>query len=188
MTIILAIILGSAFGFALYEAGAAYRFNLRSMLRLEDLSLMKTIMFAIGLASFWTAIGLQTGIVNVGHLSVKAMNGGVIAGGIIFGLGFGFVGSCPGTALASLPFYNKIKTLGIIVGGLAGAAALSLTYSFWQASGLLKALDYGKITFFALSPKFPSVFSIGTPGLMVAGILFIAAAFFLPVKVSGKNN
>ena len=49
--IILSIILGSAFGFALYYAGAANRKNIRAMLRLEDLTLMKTILYGIGFAS-----------------------------------------------------------------------------------------------------------------------------------------
>ena len=51
MEIVMAIILGSLFGFALYYAGAAKRKNVRAMLRLEDLTLMRIIVYAIGYAS-----------------------------------------------------------------------------------------------------------------------------------------
>ena len=41
------------------------------------------------------------------------MNAGVLLGGIIFGIGFGWAGNCPGTALAGLPHTIKVKTFGV---------------------------------------------------------------------------
>ena len=61
---------------------------------------MKIILFAIGLAGALIAAANLMGIFNIDHFSIKSMNAGVILGGIIFGLGFGAVGNCPGTALA----------------------------------------------------------------------------------------
>lgn len=181
--IILAILLGSAFGFALYNAGAADRKKIRAMLRLENLELMKIILFAIGLASFLLSASALLGIFNIGHLSIKAMNAGVILGGLIFGVGFGLVGSCPGTSLASLPYPNKAKTLGIILGGLSGALAYSLSYGWWEQLGLFSALDMGKLTLFAVTKAGPSVSEIGFSGQLIAGALFMLAAWALPEKI-----
>lgn len=181
--IILAIILGSAFGFALYNAGAADRKHIRSMLRLENLELMKIILFAIGLASFLLSAAALLGIFDAGHLSIKAMNAGVILGGLIFGIGFGIVGSCPGTSLASLPYPNKIKTAGIILGGLSGALAYSLSYGWWKDLGLFAALDFGKLTLFAVTKSGPSVFAAGFAGQLLLGLLFMLGAFLLPQKI-----
>jgi hypothetical protein len=48
MDIVLAIILGIFFGFALQRVGATNPQNIINMLRLKDLHLMKAIFFAIG--------------------------------------------------------------------------------------------------------------------------------------------
>ena len=45
MMIVLAILLGGFFGFALYKVGAANMDNLLSMLSLRNLTLMKIILF-----------------------------------------------------------------------------------------------------------------------------------------------
>lgn len=180
--IILSIILGSAFGFALYYAGAANRKNLRAMLRLEDLTLMKTILYGIGFASVLIGSSTLLGILDTAHFSIKSMNAGVLIGGAIFGIGFGLIGSCPGTSVASLPYANKVKTLGIVAGGLFGAFLFSLTYGNWVASGVFQALNLGKLTIFKISPKFPALFVMGAEGLLLLGLGFIIISYFLPTK------
>ena len=51
MKIVLAIILGFFFGYVLYLTGAASPKRLIAMLRFEDSTLMKIILFGIGFAS-----------------------------------------------------------------------------------------------------------------------------------------
>lgn len=183
LNILLAVILGSFFGFALYYVGAAYRKNIRKMLRLEDLSLMKIILFAIGYAGALFAGTILLGIVDIGHMDVKTMDMSVVLGGIIFGLGFGVLGSCPGTALASFPYKNKVKTWGVVIGGLFGALLFSLSYGWWKEAGLYKALAMGKVTIFKLSPKFPSLMELGAEGLLAMGLVMMAIAWVLPQKL-----
>ena len=62
MMIVLAILLGGFFGFALYKVGAANMDNLLSMLSLRNLTLMKIILFAIGLASVLVALFYAIGL------------------------------------------------------------------------------------------------------------------------------
>ena len=101
MNILLAVILGGLFGFALYFTGASHPKKLVSMLKLHDISLMKIILFAIGLSSVLLSIANALGILDLSHLSIKSTNLGVLIGGLIFGVGFGWIGSCPGTCVAA---------------------------------------------------------------------------------------
>lgn len=183
LEILLAVLLGSFFGFALYYVGAAYRKNIRNMLRLEDLSLMKIILFAIGFAGALFAVSIMLGIMNLGHMDVKTMDMGVVLGGIIFGVGFGWLGTCPGTALASFPYKDKVKTWGVVAGGLFGALLFSLNYSWWKEVGLYKAMAMGKVTIFKLSPKFPALLDVGAEGLLVLSLVMLVIAWVLPQKV-----
>lgn len=180
MNILLAVFLGGLFGYALYTVGAAKRSNIRSMLRLENLELMKIILFAIGFASSLLALTTWMGFFELKHLSIKEMHAGVLLGGLIFGVGFGALGGCPGTVLAALPYTNKIKTLAMIFGGLFGAWAFSLSYGWWQEQGLFAAWNLGKLTLFQLSEAYPAVFVWGPEGLLFLGALLMLTAWLIP--------
>ena len=182
MDIIRAIILGALFGGTLYWVGAANPKQLVSMLRLKDLSLMKIIVFGIGFASVLLAVSIGLRIFDLGHLNIKSMNLGVIIGGLIFGIGFGWVGTCPGTCVAASGTNGAKKGLVAVLGGLLGAFIFSLTYGWWKALGLFSVVDLGKMTLFNLSDKFPSVFNIGYVGLLIVGIIFMIVAYLIPLK------
>ncbi|MEN8078423.1 YeeE/YedE thiosulfate transporter family protein [Clostridioides difficile] len=184
MNILLAILLGGFFGFALYYVGATGFSNISKMLRLEDLSLAKVILFAIGFSSVLLSISAMIGIFNISHLSVKAMNLGVIIGGLIFGFGFGLAGTCPGTCVGSLGgVFGIRKAISGVIGGLLGAFAFSLSYGYFKDLGLFNTLDYGKITLFNISDKYPSVFNIGYIGLLIIGVIFMIGAYFIPKRI-----
>ncbi len=70
--IILAIVIGAAFGFALDRVGATNPNLIIGMLRLGRMHLMKTILLGIGTGSVLLFGGLLLGLVDPGHLSVKA--------------------------------------------------------------------------------------------------------------------
>ena len=90
--IVLAIVVGAAFGFMLDRVGATNPGVIIGMLRLSNLHLMKTIMLAIGTASVLLFAGLMLGAVDPGHLSVKDAYWGVFVGGLLLGAGFAIAG------------------------------------------------------------------------------------------------
>lgn len=180
MQIVLAIILGALFGAVLYWVGASSPKKLIAMLRLQDFTLMKIIVFGIGFGSILLSVFSLLGWFNISHLSVKATNLGVIVGGLLFGIGFGTVGTCPGTCVAAAGSGGAKKSLSAILGGLLGAWLFSLTYGFWKNIGLFSTMDLGKLTLFQISDKFPFVFSIGYGGLLIVGTIFILIAYLLP--------
>ena len=188
MEILLAIILGGFFGFALYYVGATNYTKLLNMLRLKDLSLMKIILFAIGFSSFLLAIASFIGILDISHLDIKTTHLGVVIGGLIFGIGFGWAGTCPGTCIAGSSSGGLKKALVVIIGGLLGAFSYSLSYGSLNELGLFDIMNFGNLTLFKLSDKFPSVFQIGFGGLLIMGLLLMAIAAYLPVNLSFNKN
>lgn len=182
MDLFIGLVTGALFGAALYLSGAACPAKMRQLLRLEDYTIFKIILFALGLASSLLFVFNLVGILEWSHLSVKTMHLGVIIGGLIFGVGFGMVGSCPGTAFAAVGTGVYKQAIMIVLGGIVGALVFSLMYECIANTGIFDALNYGKLTLFYISYSFPSILDISYVGLLVMGVLFMAAAWFMPYK------
>ncbi|MDD4159602.1 MAG: YeeE/YedE thiosulfate transporter family protein [Synergistaceae bacterium] len=182
MDLFICLATGTFFGAALYLSDAASPVRMRQMLRLEDYTIFKIILFAIGLSNVLLFVFNMAGILNLSHLSVKTMHLGVIIGGLIFGVGFGMVGSCPGTSFAAIGTNVYKQALMIAVGGIIGALVFSFMYKGFVDMGIFKAMNFGKLTLFKISEKYPSVTEIGYSGLLVMGMIFMAAAWFMPDK------
>jgi uncharacterized membrane protein YedE/YeeE len=180
MTLLLAIVLGTFFGFTLHRAGATHSDNILRMLSLQDLYLAKAILFAIGLTSVALWVAVPIGLVDPGHFSVKATHLGVLAGGLIFGVGFALAGYCPGTAVAALG-QGRRDAIWFVAGGLLGALAYMVVYPAIEASGIFAVWDAGKITLAATGNEhFASV--AGAWLLAAAGAALMAGAALLPSR------
>lgn len=188
-TLVIAVILGLAFGSALDRVGATNSNVLLRMLSLKDLHLAKTILLGIGLASSLMFFGQMVGLVDVGNMSVKTSYLGVLIGGLIFGLGWAFSGYCPGTGVAALATLRK-DAIAFILGGLGGALLYALTYPMWESTGLL---DGTKLTAGVIEGSGADG-ALGLPGQVVGlvlGLVFIALAFVMPrfpLRRPGKST
>lgn len=187
--IILAIVLGFAFGFVLDRVGATNPSIIGRMLNLTNLNLAKTILLAIGVGSVLMFAGQMLGIVDVGHMSVKAAYVGVFIGGLMLGAGWALAGFCPGTGVVAAGSGRK-DALFYIAGGLLGAAAYMVTYPAWKASGLLNDIAGGKVTLGTVpGSKFDGLTALPGDILgIVLGLGFIALAFALPERLVGKPS
>ncbi len=185
MTILLAVIIGLAFGFTLNRIGATNPQNIINMLRLTDLRLLKSIAFGIGLSSVLLFGGMAIGFIDPAHLSVKAAYIGVIVGGAIFGAGFAIGGYCPGTSLGAVAAGRK-DALFFIAGGLLGAFAYMLAYGWVKGTFLLNDIMGGKVTLAVTeNEKYDAIFS-AIPGTVLAlflGIGLMIFAWFLPSEL-----
>lgn len=185
-SLILAIVIGAAFGAVLDRIGATNPNWIVRMLTLRHLHLMKTILLAIGVASVLMFAGQMAGLVDVGHMSVKAAYIGVFIGGLMLGAGWAASGYCPGTGVCAAASGRK-DALFFIAGGLLGAAAYMATYPAWKASGLLDDMAGGKVTLGTVpGSKFNGLFAVSGDLLgIVLGLGFIAIAFVLPERLNG---
>ncbi len=182
LDIILAIVIGTAFGFALNRVGATNPQYIINMVRLKDLHLMKVILFAIGFASALLFLGLSVGLLDAGNLSVKASYIGVVIGGALLGVGFAIAGYCPGTGIGAAAT-GRIDGIVFVIGGLIGAFAYTLTHGAISATGLLDNLFGGKVTLAATTnEKFGHlVDALPGPALaLLLSVLLMGIAFALP--------
>ncbi|MCR9108768.1 MAG: YeeE/YedE family protein [Rhodobacteraceae bacterium] len=183
-SILLAIVIGAAFGAVLDRIGATNPNWIGGMLTLRRLHLMKTILLAIGTGSILMFGGQMIGLVDVGHMSVKAAYLGVFIGGLMLGAGWAASGYCPGTGVCAAASGRK-DALFFIAGGLLGAAAYMATYPAWKASGLLDDLAGGKVTLGSVpGSSYDGMMSISGDLLGIAiGAVFVLVAFVLPDRL-----
>lgn len=184
--IVLALLIGGAFGFVLDRIGATNPGYIIRMLNLSNLHLMKTILAGIGIASVLLFGGLMTGIVDPGHMSVKTAYLGVFVGGLLLGAGFAVAGYCPGTGLTAAAT-GRWDGLVFVIGGLAGAAAYMASYSWVKSTGVLAKIAGGKATLGTIGgTKYPSLFA-DMPGETIGlalGVAFILIAIMLPQRLT----
>jgi uncharacterized membrane protein YedE/YeeE len=183
MELVTASIFGILFGFVLQRIGAADPDRIIAMLQLRDLTLMKTILAAIGFSSTLLFIGLAAGWIPADHLSVKPMYAGVTIGGMILGLGWSISGFCPGTSMAALGTGRK-DAVFFFLGGLVGAGLYMVMYASLKDSSLMQPLFGGAVTL-AANVKTASLFPEASGALVAAvvGIGLIAIATLLPVSL-----
>ena len=186
MEILLAIVIGAAFGAVLDRIGATNPTYIGRMLALTNLNLMKTILLAIGTGSVLMFAGQMIGLVDVGHMSVKAAYVGVFVGGLMLGAGWAASGFCPGTGVCAAASGRK-DALFFIAGGLLGAAAYMVTYPAWKASGMLDDVMGGKTTLGTVpGSKFDGLTAMSGDIIgILMGLAFIVIAFVLPERFGG---
>jgi uncharacterized protein len=120
--------LGAAFGAALLRSGASDFDAMVRMFLFEEghifgLALVTTVVAAIGLFALARA-PLGQGV----RMPHRAIQGGSIVGGALFGVGWGISGSCPGTVLAQLG-HGHLIALATLLGVLLG----NLVFDRWLA-------------------------------------------------------
>jgi uncharacterized membrane protein YedE/YeeE len=142
-TLLLGLATGIFFGFFL-QKGQALRYDRQlGMLLFRDFTLLKLMMTAIlvGMAGVYFFVDM-----GWGKLSIKpTILGANVVGGLLFGLGWGLVGYCPGTAVGAAGEGRFDALWGGVLGMLAGAGLFAEVYPLLK-DNLLKWGDLGKIT------------------------------------------
>ncbi|MBL8755288.1 MAG: YeeE/YedE family protein [Planctomycetes bacterium] len=128
--LLLALVVGSGFGFWLERAGFGSSRKLTAIFYLQDFAVLK-VMFS---AMVTAAIGLQllaaTGHVDLGALYVpESIVWPQAVGGLVFGAGFVVGGWCPGTAAVGLAS-GKLDALVFLVGAGLGSLAFAALQPF----------------------------------------------------------
>lgn len=136
------LITGLLFGFLL-QKGRVLRYEKQiSALLLKDMTIIKFMLTSVTVAMVGTYLLVD---LELAKLSIKStILGANIIGGLLFGLGWGALGYCPGTSVGAVA-EGRWDALWGVAGMLAGASLFAVLFPAMKASVLTWG-DFGKIT------------------------------------------
>ena len=140
--LLLGLVSGILFGFLLQKGRVAKFRVIVGQFLLKDWTVVKVMLtaVAVGAVGVWAMIAL--GLTRL-HIQPAAF-GGVIAGGLLFGVGMAIFGYCPGTSVAACGEGRRDAMVGVL-GMLVGAFAYVVGFPALQ--GFIKGFgDWGKVT------------------------------------------
>ncbi len=173
------LILGFLFG-AILQYAHLNKYDVISRLStLEDLTIAKALLVAIGAGAIILNIEIAFGIASY-HVKPFVF-GGIVLGGLIFGSGMAILGYCPGTLAVSLG-EGALDALTGIIGGLLGGLVFTLILP--SIKGILGP-DWGKISLNSITGGGNILFFIF---LFIIAIAFIYFALWLDKREEGKNR
>ena len=137
--VILGLLFGIVFGFLLQKGGVTSYEVIIGQLLLTDFTVLKVMASAVatGLVGFFF---LKHYGYAKRHVKAAAIGSNVV-GGLIFGLGFGLLGYCPGTVAGAVGAGALDALFGGFVGLLIGAGIFAWAYPSLNK----KILSYGSI-------------------------------------------
>ena len=158
----LAPLFGLAFGWLL-ERGRVLDYNvIVNQLRLRDFTVLKVMLTAVVVGGIGVFVLVQMGEARW-HLRDANM-GGVVLGGLLFGVGMALYGYCPGTGFAAAATGRTHALVGVL-GMIAGAIAYAYAFA-WLRDTVLAWWNAGRITLADVT---------GQPLWLVYGVLAVAA-------------
>lgn len=160
------LVTGIAFGFLL-QKGRVLRYDKQlAALRLQDMTIVKFMFSTVLVGMIGIHLLHDLGLVA---LNLKAtMLGANIAGGLIFGIGWGLVGYCPGTSLGALG-EGRLDAFWALIGMLFGAGVYAEIYPQLQTN-ILSWGTFGKLTL-------PELLGVN-PWLIVVVMVVLALLMF----------
>jgi hypothetical protein len=166
--------MGIVFGFLLHKGGVTRYDVIVGQLLLEDFTVVKVMLSAVVVG----VVGIHAlQSVGLARLQPKAGSVGASAiGGLIFGVGFGLLGYCPGTVAGAVGGGALDALLGGVVGVLIGAGVFAALYPRLEG-GVLAWGSFGDATL----PRLLKVnaWAVAAP---VAGLL---GGLLLVIEASG---
>ena len=142
MSLFYGLITGIIFGFLLQKAQVLRYDKQVGALRFLDMTILKFMLSAIVVAAIGIYLFKDLGLIK---LSLKSTSiGALVVGGLLFGIGWGLLGYCPGTAVGAIG-EGRMDGLWGVLGMLCGAALYAVIYPYMKAH-IISIGNYGKIS------------------------------------------
>jgi len=177
-TILLALILGILFGFALNKAGLTRYTKIVNQFRFKDMSVLKFMMTALVVSMLGLYPLRAMGLITFPSVPETYVVGNVV-GGLIFGVGMALAGFCPGTAAAGAGEGKLDYLIPGMLGFLTGAVLFGLTYSSIMPQ-IKKIADLGPVVI-------PDLWNLNS-FLTVAVFALMALALFYAIDRMGLQR
>jgi uncharacterized protein len=168
--LILGLLLGVCFGFLLEKGGVTAYDVIIGQLLLRDFTVVKIMLSAVLTGMIGVYLLRSMGLAQLHPKSGTV--GSSVVGGLIFGIGFGILGYCPGTAAGAVGQGRLDALLGGVVGILIGAGLYASIHHRIHGPILSKG-SFGDITL-------PELLKVNHWIVVaVMAIVIIALLFFL---------
>jgi hypothetical protein len=119
--------LGFCFGFLLQKGGLTSYDLIESQLLLQDFSVLTIFLTAVLTGAVLSFFFRRAGLATL-HVQRPSL-GQHLLGGLIFGVGFGIMGYCPGSATAAVG-QGSLDALAGVIGILTGVGVFAGTYPY----------------------------------------------------------
>lgn len=141
--LVLGLLIGIGFGFALNKGGLTSYDVIVKQLLFEDFTVIKVMMSAIAVGM--VGVYAMKGLGWVKLYPKPGSLGSTVIGGLIFGLGFGFLGYCPGIVVGAAAHGALDAIFGGMLGMIVGSALFVALYPRLE-KGILAWKSFGKPT------------------------------------------
>lgn len=132
LDLLIALVIGIGFGYALEQAGFSSSRKLVGMFYGYDTTVIKVFFTAAIVALIGSQLLSYFGLLDLNKVFVNEYYvKSAIIGGIVMGAGFIMGGFCPGTGLSAMSI-GKIDAIFFFLGGLAGAFVFAETWPLIQ--------------------------------------------------------
>ena len=173
LQLVVGLLLGIAFGFLLQKGGVTRYDVIIGQLLFRDFTVLKIMLSAV-LTGMLGVHALKS--LGLARLHPKPGSIGTsVVGGLIFGVGFGVLGYCPGTVAGAVGQGSMDALLGGVVGILIGAGLFAAVYPKIQSSVLNKG-QFGEITLPELFKVHPWAVVLPVVALIVVLLVLIEKA------------
>jgi len=143
LQLLIGFIIGIGFGFLLQKGGLTRYDIIIGQLLLEDFTVVKIMVTAIIVGKLGVYSMKQIGLAEL-HPKPGSFGTSVI-GGLIFGIGFGLLGYCPGTIAGAVGQGSLDALFGGVVGIIIGMTFFAAVYPRLEQS-VLSIGDFGERT------------------------------------------
>lgn len=167
------LLLGIAFGFLLQKGGVTRYDVIIGQLLFRDFTVLKIMLSAV----LTGMIGVHA-LRSLGLARLHPKPGSVgtsVVGGLVFGVGFGVLGYCPGTVAGAVGQGSMDALLGGVVGILIGAGLFAAVYPRIESSVLSRG-HFGEITLPELFKVHPWAVVLPVVALIVVLLVLIERA------------
>ena len=140
------LVIGILFGFFLQKGGVTNYDVIMEQLRLTDFTVVKIILTAIVVSMLGVSYFYPKGMVPVKTKEGSIKN--AIIGGLLFGIGFGLLGYCPGTIAGAIGNGFIDAMIGGLIGIILGTVIFAIKYENLKESGVLTKDKYSEYSLF----------------------------------------
>lgn len=162
--------IGFGFGFLLQKGNVTEYDVIVGQLLFRDFTVVKIMVSAICVSMigvYWLrSLGLAQLHPKPGSL------GSSLAGGIVFGIGFGLLGYCPGTIAAAVAQGKMDALAGGMVGILLGAGLYAHAFPFLERT-MNRRGEFGSVTFPDLYKRTPWLMIVPLAAALIALLIFL---------------